>query len=93
MLPEFKGKRKFEVENRNTWHNSTIVTKFSSAPKSEPSSYNTNFNNKFQNKQNNYARKSHVPKEGKRSSNYRHDGNKKEYNGNKSDLDYWFILD
>lgn len=32
-------------------------------------------------------------KEGKRSSNYRHDGNKKEYNGNKSDLDYWFILD
>ena len=38
MLPEFKGKRKFEVENRNTWHNSTIVTKFSSAPKSEPKS-------------------------------------------------------
>ena len=75
LLPEFiNRKRKFEVENINTWHNSS----------SERSSNNTRFNNRFQNTQNNYTKKRNVPKEGNKSSNYRQDGNKKENNGSKS---------
>ena len=65
LLPEFSyRKRKFEFENRNIWHNSNKVTKFSSLHIKNLTQTTLDLTTGIKNTQsNNNARKSQVSKE------------------------------